>query len=59
MQLVKTVVSKKFSMVNPLDVCTTSIDVNGETKILEITTTPMKDSEGNVDAALELATGCN
>ena len=38
-----------------LDVCTSSIDVNGEAKILEITTTPMKDSEGNVVAALELA----
>ncbi len=39
-----------------IDVCTTNIDVDGETKILEITTTPMKDSEGNVIAALELAT---
>ena len=39
----------------PLDICTSSIDVNGEAKILEITTTPMKDSEGNIVAALELA----
>jgi PAS domain S-box-containing protein len=38
-----------------VDVCTSSIDINGETKILEITTTPMKDNEGNVVAALELA----
>jgi PAS domain S-box-containing protein len=38
-----------------LDVCTSSINVNGEAKILEITTTPMKDSEGNIVAALELA----
>ncbi len=38
-----------------IDVCTSSIHINGETKILEITTTPMKDNEGNVIAALELA----
>ena len=38
-----------------IDVCTSHIDINGETKILEITTTPMKDNQGNVIAALELA----